>query len=164
MRGIVTVGAAIVLGLIGCAPRGGNLEFLSPDDAKMNSAMAQARKTLPTFWTKVDAQDPAVSNPVIRVGLPNTHGSLEHIWMTVDSHSGLSVRGRLVNAPVDLPKLHIRDDVTVQTSQISDWAYTKAGKQFGYFTLRATIDRSTPDERRELGQGLAPTPLEPGDR
>ena len=156
------VAAAIVLagGLAACAPHD-DLVFFSPDDAKMNAAIAQARETLPIFWARVDAQDPAVSDVLVKVGLPNTHDSLEHIWMTVEGHSALAVRGRLANYPTDMPKLHYRDEISVETSKISDWAYTKAGKQYGGFTLRAMLDSAKPDDRRELEQTLAPTPLEP---
>jgi uncharacterized protein YegJ (DUF2314 family) len=137
------------------------LTFFSPDDAKMNAAISQAQKTLPIFWAKLDAHDPAVSEELVKVALPNTHDSQEHIWMTVESHSALSVHGRLANEPVDLPDVHHRDEITVETSKISDWAYTKDGKQYGGFTLRAMLPSAKPEERRELQETLAPTPLEP---
>jgi uncharacterized protein YegJ (DUF2314 family) len=156
----VAAGVGLAAGLAACGPKD-ELVFFSPDDAKMNAAIEQARQTLPIFWAKVDGQDPAVSDALVKVGLPNTHDSLEHIWMTVESHSGLAVRGRLANEPVDLPKLHHRDQISVETSKISDWAYAKAGKQYGGYTIRAMLDRAKSDERRELEQMLAPTPLEP---
>ena len=156
----VAAGVGLAAGLAACGPKD-DLVFFSPDDAKMNAAIEQARKTLPIFWAKVDEHDPAVSDVLVKVGLPNTHDSLEHIWMTVESHSALAVRGRLANDPTDLPKLHHRDEITVETSKISDWAYTKDGKQYGGFSLRVMMDRASPEERRDLGQGLAPTPLEP---
>jgi uncharacterized protein YegJ (DUF2314 family) len=154
-------GVAALAALAACSPKGENVAFFSPDDAKMNAATRQARETLPVFWSKVDANDPTISNRLVKVGLPNTHDSLEHIWMTVEGHSGLAVRGRLANDPVDLPNLHYKDALTVETSKISDWSYTKAGKQFGGFTLRAMLDKAEPEERQQLEATLAPTPLEP---
>ena len=156
----VAAGVGLASGLSACGPKD-DLIFFSPDDAKMNAAIAQAQKTLPTFWAKLDEQDPAVSDELVKVALPNTHDSQEHIWMTVESHSALAVRGRLANEPVDLPQLHHRDEITVETSKISDWAYTKGGKQYGGFTLRAMLANAESDERRELEESLAPTPLEP---
>lgn len=153
-------GIGLVAGLTACGPKE-DLVFFSPSDAKMNAAIKQARETLPVFWAKVDAHDPAISDEMVKVGLPNAHDGLEHIWMTVESHSTLTVRGRLANDPVDLPQLRYRDRLAVETSKISDWAYTKAGKQYGGFTLRAMLDQATPDQRREAEAMLAPTPLEP---
>lgn len=155
----VAAGVGLVCGLAACGPKD-ELVFFSPDDAKMNAAIAQARKTLPIFWAKLDEHDPAISDELVKVGLPNTHDSQEHIWMTVESHSAVAVRGRLANEPVDLPQLHHRDEVTAETSKISDWAYTKGGKQYGGYTLRAMLPSAKPDERREIQEMLAPTPLE----
>lgn len=156
----VVAGVGLAVGLAACEPKD-NLVFFSPDDAKMNAAIEQARQTLPVFWAKVDEHDPAVSDVLVKVGLPNTHQSLEHIWMTVESHSALAVRGRLANVPTDLPKLHHHDEVSVETSKISDWAYTKGGKQYGGFTIRTMLASAKPDERRALEETLSPTPLEP---
>jgi uncharacterized protein YegJ (DUF2314 family) len=159
---VAAMGVGLAVGLAACHPKEkDNLVFFSHDDAKMNAAIHQAQETLPVFWAKLDKHDPAISGVLIKVGLPNTHQSLEHIWMTVESHSGLAVRGRLANDPIDLPQLHHRDELSVETSKITDWAYTKAGKQYGGFTIRAMLDSATPDERREIEETLAPTPLEP---
>lgn len=151
---------ALAMVLTACGPKD-ELVYFSPNDAEMNAAIAQARSTLPIFWNKVDQHDPAISDELVKVGLPNSHDSLEHIWMTVETHSALAVRGRLANEPVDLPRLRYRDEITVETSKISDWTYTKGGKQYGGFTIRAMLSGANPEERREIEAALAPTPLEP---
>jgi hypothetical protein len=69
--------------------------------------------------------------------------------------------GRRLVIEVDLPQLRYRDEITVETSKSSDWTYTKGGKQYGGFTIRAMLSGANPEERREIEAALAPTPLEP---
>jgi uncharacterized protein YegJ (DUF2314 family) len=156
------IALAVALGaLAGCSQD--KVIWLDRNDKSMDPAFAKARETLPLFWSKVDAGDPAITERLVKVGYPTTHGGIEYLWMDVLSHNAIAINGRLVNEPEDVPGVHSGQDVTIEPSKVADWSYSKGGKYFGQFTTRVLLEHSDPKTRREEGDRLAPTPLEPGD-
>lgn len=158
MRVGVAAGAALVLAA--CGPKD-QITSVSADDAKVNAAIAQAKQTLPAFWAAYDGQEPGASHYQVKAAMRTAHGGVEHIWVDVLSHSGLAVRGALANDPEDLGALKYGSSVAVDEKIISDWLYEKGGKVYGGYTIRALLDRASPDERKRVEAQLAPTPLEP---
>lgn len=132
----------------------------SKDDPAMNAAIAEARSTLPLFWSKYDAAK-GQGEFLVKAGMTDRNGGKEHIWMDVVSRSGDTVKGRLANVPEYLDDLQQGSEVTVTTAELSDWAYGKAGKYYGMYTTRVLLDRMTTSQRTEAMQMLAPTTLEP---
>lgn len=156
-----TLLALALVPMASCAKRE-EITSVAADDAKMNAAVAEARATLPIFWKVAEAGDPAVQRKIVKVALPVKGGGQEHLWMGFESHDDRQVNGRLENEPEYLPGLHNGDPVTVDPSQVSDWAYVRGGKMYGAYTMRVVLDQLSPAERKIQMQALAPTPLEPG--
>ena len=50
-------------------------------DAEMNTAIARARGTLPTFWTSYDAPKSSETGHSLKVRFANSTNNGEHIWM-----------------------------------------------------------------------------------
>jgi len=133
------------------------------NDTSLNPAIAEARKTLPLFWVKVDTRPSGFSEPSIKVGFPTQHGGIEFLWISVERHTAVEAWGEVLNRPEDLPNVHEGQQVRVPNSKITDWSYVKGGKMFGQFTTRV-LNKMDERMRRETSPYLAPTPLEPGDR
>ena len=170
MRALALAVAAL---LVACAPadaqQGSRSEaqrekeellWARPDDAAVEAAKAEARKTLPVFWTHLSAADPADSNFLIKVGLPVKDGGAEHIWGSVVKRDGDDLVVRLANEPFYLPGLHLGSEVRTSISRVSDWSYDHGGRKYGHFTTRVLMRTATPEQREQLAAILAPTPLE----
>lgn len=132
------------------------------EDPQVDAAIAEARKTLPIFWGKFDANLAGYDRFALKVGLPTGGGAEEHIWMNVVSRSGGKVVGELANEPYDLGELKSGSRVEVDEALISDWQYQKGGKLYGHFTARALLPRANAAQRAEAAELFAPQPLEAG--
>ena len=154
---VAILGAAVIAG--GCAAKD-EITPVSAGDAKVNAAIAQARATLPDFWPRFDDHEPGATAFRIKAKLKTPHGGFEHIWVDVVSHSALAVRGTLANDPADLGDLKFGSEVVVDDAAISDWSYEKDGKLYGGYTMRALMDRQSPEMQKKVGAMLPATPLE----
>lgn len=104
------------------------------DDAAMNTAIETARKTFGLFsanW-KTMPNDAAS----IKVGLPTTDGSLEHIWFTPTEITELEITGVCGNNAANIPDLKLGDSRTFKRSEISDWMILVGDKCYGGYTIR----------------------------
>ena len=128
----------------------------------MKPAIAEARRTLPQFWAKVDSHPSGFNQPLVKVGFPTQHGGIEFFWMAVEDYSATTVRGILLNDPDDVPSVRAGQEFTLPTIRIVDWSYLRGGKYFGQFTTRILLRTADAKRQREEGGSLSPTPLEPG--
>lgn len=114
------------------------------DDAAMNAAIAEAKRTFPDFlaaWRsgQYDADDFVFKYPL---------GGFEHIWVRFDRVEGDTLIGRLANVP-EQPGFRIGQAVRVPVADISDWAYRDtAGVIVGHRTTRVMLDMMDEDTRR----------------
>lgn len=113
---------------------GGNaVVALAPDDPSLLAAMAEARRRWPEFVAQFKARHPeqhfSVKAPVTR------SGQTEHIWIEVTALSDAWIRGRLGNAPIDLPGLRLGDLVSVTTDSVEDWLYVLSSTPIGGFSI-----------------------------
>ncbi|MEL6258702.1 MAG: DUF2314 domain-containing protein, partial [Pseudomonadota bacterium] len=116
--------------------RDGESDVLIVDDtdAAMNDAMAAARETLPVFWDLFNANPDYQDAFNLKVGLPTTDGSLEHIWIDQLSYEGGSIKGVIANEPLELANgVQFGDVVEVTAAEVSDWTIWSEGKQYGGF-------------------------------
>jgi len=165
--------AGLTAGLVACGPasttaapegnaqiidQGDNIVDFAGDDAEMSAAKLRARQTLPTFWRHL-ASHPEMEHD-LKVGMPTTGGSLEHIWVGDIKDEGNKIAGRLVNDPVDLAGLSMGSPVTFTRDQITDWAYVKDGKLYGHYTTRVVVKHLDPAEAAQLNAMLSQNPVE----
>ena len=130
----------------------GTLVSIDSQDAAMDLAIAEARQTLPVFWTLFD-QYPEYSEAFgMKIGLPAKDGELEHIWVYDLQHDGETYSGKIANDPYNLVGTIKKDDpITFSASQVSDWSIWSEGKQYGGFTIRVladALDNATGEEMR----------------
>jgi uncharacterized protein YegJ (DUF2314 family) len=138
------------------------MQWRKNDDAEMNAAVAEARRTLPVFRRLFDEHPVDIDLFLIKAGFKTAHGGSEHVWLYDLAWKDGSVSGVLANEPEDVPNMHAGDRVTASEDMISDWAYRKQGKFYGQYTTRVMIKTESPADAAEESQTLWPTPLEPG--
>jgi uncharacterized protein YegJ (DUF2314 family) len=138
-------------------------------DAKMDAAVADARRHLPRFW----AAHASVPNPpepmfAVKAALQMQgydEGSNEHIWVGSLRRADGKVTGTLLNEPNDLgPELKKGSSVSFEESRISDWWILTPQGMLGAYTIRAMLDDLTPEEAAHEKSMLAEHPLPPGWR
>ena len=139
---------------------GGNLVSVSSDDAAMDLAVAEARRTLPIFWDLFDAYPDFSDAFGIKVGLPTTDGELEHIWVYDLGHNGETFSGKIANEPFKLAGGVQKDDpVDFTVSEVTDWTIWSEGKQYGGYTVRVLADALNNETGRELRASLHDNPI-----
>lgn len=133
------------------------------DDAEMNAAMAEARRTLPIFWKLFDS-DPVVSGSA-KVKMTFTDpatGGLEHLWIRDIRREGGLIKGVVDNQPTGRVGVNKEDPVTIVPARISDWRYIRNGRLYGSYTTRVMVPRLPLDQQALYRRVLSDTPLEDG--
>jgi uncharacterized protein YegJ (DUF2314 family) len=117
-------------------------------DAEMNTAIARARDTLPTFWASCDAPKPTETGHALKVRF-DVGAEVEHIWVIdVKKLSDGNYSGLLANEPSDLPGKNIGDQVKFKQIDISDWMFMRNEKVVGGETIKALL-KSMPEEEAD---------------
>ena len=133
------------------------MEF-SNEDARMNAAVAEAKRTLPMFWRRFQNGDGRDFSLKAFFDAPN--GGREHLWFSDIRREGGRITGVLSNQPAWVTGMNRGDRISFTEDQISDWSYEKNGRLWGGFTLRVMLTKLEPNEAAELRAYLSPTPLE----
>lgn len=108
-------------------------------DPEMNTAIARARGTLPTFWTSYESPKPSETGHALKVRFSTRKGG-EHIWIAeVKRLPGGAYSGLFANEPRDLPGKRAGDEVKFGEADISDWMFMRNGKIVGGETIKPTL-------------------------
>ena len=127
--------------LSGCNtnPDGDSVVSIDASDAEMNAAMERARETFPQFLAKWESMpSDAVS---VKVGLPTSDDSLEHIWFIPMKITDEEITGTCGNDAVRIPGLKYGDVRTFKCSEISDWMIMVGNQCYGGYTIRVMAKR-----------------------
>jgi uncharacterized protein YegJ (DUF2314 family) len=108
-------------------------------DPEMNTAIARARGTLPTFWASYESPKPSEAGHSLKVRFSTRRGG-EHIWMAeVTKLPNGTYSGLFANEPRDLPGKRAGDKVEFAEADISDWMFMRNGKIVGGETIKPTL-------------------------
>ncbi|WP_299478509.1 DUF2314 domain-containing protein [Cypionkella sp.] len=123
---------------------GNHVVAVSKADIAMNTAIAQAKRSLPVFLAHVlDDAGVIVTPSTIKVAMPTTGGNsdIEHIWvMPFRRLPDGTFSGELNNAPRNLGALVFGDTISFSQDQISDWALQLSdGLIYGDYTNRVML-------------------------
>lgn len=127
----------------------------------MNAAIAEARRSLPTFWTLLQTDPVVAASGKIKVGF-DTPGGPEHMWVREVRREGAVVKGLLDNRPVWLAGVAKGDPVTVDPADISDWSYIRDNRMYGSYTTRVMLPHFPAEQREAYRKFLSDKPLEDG--
>ncbi|WP_441238247.1 YegJ family protein [Bradyrhizobium sp. 930_D9_N1_4] len=108
-------------------------------DPEMNTAIARARSTLPTFWASYQSPKPTEEGHSLKVRFHTAKGG-EHIWIAeVKKLPSGAYSGFFANQPRDLPGKRAGDKVEFAEADISDWMFMRNGKIVGGETIKPTL-------------------------
>jgi len=148
------VAAALAL-----APQAGAAQSEEPiyqvrnDDAAMNAAIAEGRRTLPSFYRRLAAPEPGDGEFMVKFDI-DPSDRFEFVWAVSLDRSTSPMTGILINQPVNTSD-RPGDRVTIAESSIIDWGYRTGGVMQGNFTNRVLLRQMPPaeadDYRRFLG-------------
>ncbi len=123
------------------------------DDLEMNTAMEEARKAFPEFWSEVSVDQqrviPALTLSLVKAYFfddSNPDGG-EHIWVDSVSFDGEKISGILMSQPRSLRSVAIGELVQFPVRQLSDWLLVGNGKVRGAYTVQILRARMNDDER-----------------
>jgi uncharacterized protein YegJ (DUF2314 family) len=160
LRHALFAASALIAALVGCrsaeelvSGEAGNIEMVTSDDPDMNAAIEQARSTLDEFIESLHSPSPTQVYFSVKAGFPYD-GTLEHIWLDDVSFDGQDFHGVLGNEPIYLDGLHLGDEVTVSTADVSDWMIVDGGRLLGGFTIHVLRSRMSDEERQQFDQDM----------
>lgn len=158
---VVLMAALLALGPATVArAEGEGVQYFSQTDPAMQAAISAARKHLPEFLKKAAQADLSAGGYLVKWARPLDQGGNEHIWVAVAEIGADQMIGFLTDQPVDFAGA-AGDQVTVPTTEISDWAYwDEAGMMHGSYTTRVMLGQMTAEDRAQFEAILAPLPKE----
>ncbi|MBR0951634.1 YegJ family protein [Bradyrhizobium canariense] len=138
--GILTIGPKPEVSAEGGSPQDHSpIVDVRTTDPEMNTAIARARGTLPTFWASYEAPKPSETGHALKVRFSTRKGG-EHIWMAeVKKLPNGGYSGRFANEPRDLPGKRAGDEVKFSEADISDWMFMRNDKIVGGETIKPTL-------------------------
>lgn len=107
-------------------------------NARVNAAMAEAKRRLPEFCSAYESAGPGFKG-MIKVGFVTSDGGKEYIWLDVKDMTDSGFSGTIENHPVDssIPKKGTRVDVKLE--DIVDWVYLDGEQSEGLFVDRVLL-------------------------
>ncbi len=112
--------------------------IMVPDeDPRLAAATAEARRRWPEFLAEFNKHE---KNVAYAVKLPfkvvGEEGGSEHMWISVTSVEGNTIKGRLDNEPGQNVGVKLGDEVTTSVEEIEDWMVGRgAGNLRGLFSV-----------------------------
>jgi uncharacterized protein YegJ (DUF2314 family) len=119
--------------------------FVGTTDPDMVAAIKQARETLPVFL-KLAANPPNGTDGYKLKVMVIDGGKTEHFWVTPFKALPDGFAGILANDPKVVKNVKVGQVVRFDTSLISDWGYTKEGRQVGSFTICVLLKKMPADQ------------------
>ncbi|MGJ5819444.1 DUF2314 domain-containing protein [Paludibaculum fermentans] len=109
---------------------------MQSDDPRLLAAEAEARSRFHEFESAFNSNSNGGSHFSVKTMITRGDNS-EHIWVDVTRIEGETLLGLLGNEPVDLGDLKLGSEVSLDRSQVEDWAIMRGGELIGAFTLTA---------------------------
>lgn len=119
---------------------------ITENDSAMARAVKRARKTQRTFIAAL--KDPKPGQGSFEVKKPVVQGdAVEHLWLRDVTYSGHRYHGYVDNVPRSITGLKMGDRVSVNPSEITDWAFVDHGRLVGGYTIRVLCGEFSTERR-----------------
>ena len=116
-----------------------DVEMVQNNDAAMNAAIAEAKRTLPTFMARFANPQPTDSDFSVKYLL----AGYEHIWMSDLQFDGDSFSGTFSNVPIN-PDYQQGQRITGAVADITDWTWRNGNYTEGHYTTRVLLNQIDP--------------------
>lgn len=122
------------------------------DDPALDAAVAAARESFRYCWREVAWDQrrvvPGLDLAAVKAAFtgpgPDGEPIVEHMWVAVGAFDGTTIRGVLLNDPVDLDGPAAGTELEVPLSELEDWLHVVDGRVYGAHTvqlMRAAMGR-----------------------
>ena len=142
----LAVAASISLPVCAESKRDENeIVLVENDDADMAAAIRQARAKLDEFLALAANPPPGASDFKLKVMVRDGEDT-EHFWVTPFAPAGKGFKGTLANEPQVVSNVEAGEEIEFSRAQISDWGYTKDGRQVGSYTVCVLFKKMPPEQ------------------
>jgi uncharacterized protein YegJ (DUF2314 family) len=114
------------------------------DDPEMALAIEQARASLDEFLTLFEAPPSGTARFKLKVKVEDENAT-EHFWVIPFHRTATGFSGTLANEPQAVRNVVNGQDIEFTRDDISDWGYTRDGRQVGSFTVCVML-KKMPEE------------------
>lgn len=119
--------------------------MVAPDDADMAAAIAKARSSLDDFLALSEAPPPGTDKFKLKVMVVDGNVT-EHFWVIPFKRTANGFVGILANEPELVRNVVFGQNIEFTRDDISDWGYTKNGRQVGSFTVCVMFKQMSKEE------------------
>lgn len=123
--------------------------MIASDDAEMAAAIAKARSSLDEFLALSETPPPGTGKFKLKVMIVDGNAT-EHFWVIPFKQTGNGFVGILANEPEIVRNVVLGQNVEFTRDDISDWGYTKNGRQVGSFTVCVMLKKMSKQEADQM--------------
>jgi uncharacterized protein YegJ (DUF2314 family) len=142
---------ALCLLIFACtpAPTAETTPTLTGMDVELESAIQQARDSLPTFIQTIATPHTDRTLVAVKVRFMPPGEIPQDIWVDELTYTDGVFRGSVGD---DIPALHLEfgQKIRVDEKDILDWMIVEDGKLIGGYTIRLAMQRMSPEERERF--------------
>ncbi|RWH69766.1 DUF2314 domain-containing protein [Mesorhizobium sp.] len=119
--------------------------MIASDDAEMAAAIEKARSSLDEFLALADAPPPGTDRFKLKVMIADGNAT-EHFWVIPFNRTETGFVGILANQPEIVQNVVLGQNIEFTRDDISDWGYTRNGRQVGSFTVCVMLKKMSKEE------------------
>ncbi|MDG4896381.1 DUF2314 domain-containing protein [Mesorhizobium sp. WSM4976] len=119
--------------------------MIASDDAEMATAIEKARSSLDEFLALADAPPPGTDRFKLKVMIADGNAT-EHFWVIPFKRTETGFVGILANQPEIVQNVVLGQNIEFTRDDISDWGYTRNGRQVGSFTVCVMLKKMSKEE------------------
>lgn len=146
---------ALCLLIFACtpAPTAYATPTLTRIDVELESAIQQARDSLPTFIQTIATPHTSRTLVAVKVRFMPPSEIPQDIWVDEVTYTDGVFRGSVGD---DIPALRLEfgEKINVDENEILDWMIVQDGKLLGGYTIRLAMQRMSAEERERFLQSL----------
>lgn len=125
--------------------------YTPQNDAGMESAIKQARKSVHEFRSLYKELPTDYISPLVKVLLTDNEYSV-YVWLYVSNVSDISFEAELFEVPVEVTSYKAGDSFTITDEEIVDWMINDNGTLYGGYTLRYQRETMSDSEREAFDE------------
>jgi|KBSSwiStaDraftv2_1062776.scaffolds.fasta_scaffold08915_13 uncharacterized protein YegJ (DUF2314 family) len=127
---------------------------VTAEDASMNSAIDNARKTIGKFDQALKSNNSSYTDFAVKKRYNTADGGGEHMWIAGISLVNGNYKGFVNNDAEKTHEVKYGDSVIVRRSEITDWMYLDNNVLRGGYTIREIRNQLTKEERIKMDKDL----------
>ncbi|WP_137934865.1 YegJ family protein [Mesorhizobium comanense] len=142
---LMLVLAPELAGAQGADPGDDKTVIFAPGDPEMTAATAHALAGLDEFLALAEAPPSGTDRFKLKVKVRDGHVT-EHFWVIPFRRTKTGFVGILANQPEEVRNVVLGQNIEFSREDISDWGYTRDGRQVGSFTVCVMFQRISKEE------------------